>query len=486
MNPTSQEFIVLQANQIIAEKFGISFSPENLHALEKLLLQTAKELGFHKNTGHLTELILKDQLSDRQSEVLVSNLTVGETFFFRDMRTLNAFRDYILKPLIESRRLSSKSLRIWSAACCSGEEPYTLAIMLKELIPDLKDWDLKVFASDLNPVFLEKAGKGIYTSWSFRNTRHEITEKYFFRQGNTLELLPEIRSMVTFFNLNLAADPPENISRFLDHLDVIFCRNVLMYFNKDQALKATQRLYSSLDPGGWLIISPVEITMGVFDAFTPVVINGITLFRKEGAHNEGNKRIFPVNFSPAISNTGPSDSLNLRNISRKQSAVKKIKEPNKDFISEYKKGNYLQSIDLIFRMSPSGPVNKADLELLVRSYANLGQLQQAKEWAEKLLRVYKTDLGAYYLYAVVLEGMDLHEEASEALRKALYLDPEHVLSHFLMGNICAGLGKKSKSRKHYMNIKELLGSYTVDEILPDSEGLTAGSMNEIINSLLQA
>lgn len=135
------------------------------------------------------------------------------------------------------------------------------------------------------------------------------------------------------------------------------------------------------------------------------------------------------------------------------------------------------------RLADHGKARHELLFLLIRSYANLGKLQQAKEWSEKLIALDKTKAGVHYLHAVILHEMDFKEEAEEALRKALYLDPGHILSHFLTGNISAKLGKNSKARKHFMNVKELLSAYKDDDVLPESEGMTAGRIREIVRSM---
>ena len=245
MTDLSQEKITEQANILIEKKFGIFHSPENLHNLQRSLINTTKELGLHKDIGTLIHLLGRDSLTPAQEGILVSNLTVGETFFFRDMHTLNVFRDHVLTPMLDLRRSTSKSLRIWSAGCCSGEEPYTLAIMLTELLGDLDEWKIHITATDLNPKFLEKAERGVYTSWSFRNTREEIIDKYFIREKNTYELIPSIRKMVNFHHLNLALETSQDLPPHLLNQDVIFCRNVLMYFSPAQAAQVLSLIHIS-------------------------------------------------------------------------------------------------------------------------------------------------------------------------------------------------------------------------------------------------
>ncbi len=487
MTDSAQDLITERANTIISEKFGIFHSPDNLRNLHRSLLHTARELGFEKDLGLLTGLIEKNELTESQQEVLVSNLTVGETFFFRDMHTLNVFRDHVVLPLLDLRRNSSKSLRFWSAGCCSGEEPYTLAIMLTELLDDLSEWDIRIFASDLNERFLEKAEKGVYTSWSFRNTRKEIIDKYFIKSGNTYELLPSIRRMVTFHSLNLAGDASPELIPHLINQDAIFCRNVLMYFSPEKSAKITSRFYASLAENGWLILSPVEASLPVISAFTSVCLNGITLYQKQ-LNQAPRPDQRPIAIHPPVKHTytHPATEHLKKTLYKSPERVPPkpaVTDPAIIAVTEYNNGDYEKAIVSISAILGKDPAKHDLIFLLIRSYANLGQLQQARQWSEKFITLDKTRPGLHYLHAVILHEMDLQAEAEDALRKALYLEPTHILSHFLMGSILARLGKESKARKHFKNVYELLSSYKDDAVIPESEGMTAGRMKEIVHSM---
>jgi chemotaxis protein methyltransferase CheR len=346
------------------------------------------------------------------------------------MPTLNVFRDLILRPLVDERRTGGKTLRIWSAGCCSGEEPYTIAMILTELLHDLPAWDIKIMATDLNPLFLEKAKRGIYTPWSFRDTTKEQTDRYFIKRGSTFEILPTIRKMVTFLPLNLVSEPGHEIANALSSQDVIFCRNVLMYFSTEMAAGVAARFHASLVDNGWFITSPVEVSQPVFGLFTPVVLDGLTMYRKCG----------PLQTQPQQ----PPAFVAFPSMPVQH---KKAEKPS---------GN----VQKIVKKQPTTPAVKTEVPA--------GDVINA---------------GSYYIQAAIAQENNLPEAAEQALQKALYLDPSHLLSHFLMGRIAAMLGKEIKSKKHYRNVKELLSAYENEEILPGSEGMTAGRLKEIVNSM---
>lgn len=230
---------------------------ERWHDLERRLGSAAREFGF-KDIEACIQWLMSAPLTKSQIEILASYLTVGETYFFREKKSFEILEEQILPELIHSRQ-AERRLRIWSAGCCTGEEPYSLAILLSKMIFDLKDWNITILATDINPRFLQKATEGVYSEWSFRGTPPWIKEKYFKRtQKGHFEILPPIKEMVMFSHLNLAEDTYPSFLNNTNGLDIIFCRNVLMYFTPECVKKVIKNLYCSLMEGGWLIVSPSE------------------------------------------------------------------------------------------------------------------------------------------------------------------------------------------------------------------------------------
>ncbi len=204
-----------------------------------------------------------------QIEILASHLTVGETYFFRDKRLFKTLEESILSELIQLRRNSGRYLRIWSAGCSSGEEPYSIAILLSKMIPDIGDWGITILATDINTRFLQKAADGVYGNWSFRDIEPGIKEGFFNqKEDGRFEVLSRIREMVTFSYLNLVEDAYPSLVNNTNALDIIFCRNVLMYFVPELAGKVVRNLHRSLVDGGFLIVSPTESSIPIFSQFT--------------------------------------------------------------------------------------------------------------------------------------------------------------------------------------------------------------------------
>lgn len=269
---------------LLTERTGLRFPPERWDELAGALMSAAREHGL-RDAEDFAGRIVADPARARAIEDLAQRLTVNETYFFREPETFAAFEGKILGVLQAERTgKDGKRLKIWSAGCSTGEEPYSIAIALWRCVPDLKDWQVTLLASDLNVSSLEAARAAHYGEWSFRQAPDWLGKTYFQRLGNgRYALRAEIRGMVEFFRLNLVADAYPNPVQLTDDVDVIFCRNVLMYFSAAAAARVVDGFCRALRPGGYLIVAPAEASMRIFSEFETVNLDGVTLFRKPSA-----------------------------------------------------------------------------------------------------------------------------------------------------------------------------------------------------------
>jgi chemotaxis protein methyltransferase CheR len=199
--PLAEDF-----RRFVADQLGLNFPPERLDDLMRGVASACPELGFNGPAQCMAGL-MSGPLNREQAEVLASHLTVGETYFFREASSFETLEREILPEMIRLRRDGQKTLRIWCAGCATGEEPYSVAMLLDYRFPELRDWHVSILGTDINPGFLKKASSGLYTEWSFRQTP-DWAKTTFFKEvsGGTFELAPHIRRQVTFAYLNLAED----------------------------------------------------------------------------------------------------------------------------------------------------------------------------------------------------------------------------------------------------------------------------------------
>ncbi|HNP69618.1 MAG TPA: protein-glutamate O-methyltransferase CheR [Kouleothrix sp.] len=212
-------------------------------------------------------------------EIVLAHLTIGETYFFRNQAQFDVLREQILPELLE-RRAKTRALRVWSAGCATGEEPYSVAMLLGESLPDPESWQVSILATDLNPQFLARARDGLYGSWSFRDTPERLREQFFTPEHNRWRLSAGIRNMVSFARLNLVEPGYPAILNGTYGQDIILCRNVTIYFEEATTRQIIDRFYDALFPGGWLFVGHAEPQADIYQRFEVHNFPKTILYRK--------------------------------------------------------------------------------------------------------------------------------------------------------------------------------------------------------------
>jgi chemotaxis protein methyltransferase CheR len=455
--------------EVIASRMGLHFPVERWAMLRRNLVLAAREFGFHDMTGFI-QWLLSAPLNKEQTDILAAHLTISETYFWREPQVFTALTDFILPEIIRSKSREQgarskeqreRSIRIWSAGCSTGEEPYSIAIALKKTIKKIEDWNITILATDINPKALEKAVAGIYGTWSFRNSPAWLRSTWFHnKEDRQFEIIPEIKKMVTFSCLSLVEmSAIGNVST----MDIIFCRNVLMYFTKEWVTKISQNLFNSLSEDGWFVVSSSELSSYVFPQFTPVNFPGAVLYRK-GKNGSAYSCDIPSDEMPEPS----SDTAFLTTEVSPRRVVKEVaKVVAKEDIVNTPEESYTDKI------------------FAIRLLANLGHLAEALSLCNEAIASYKLSSGLYFLRASILQELDKSSEAIASLKKAIYIDPDYVMGHFALGNLYNSQGIGKYAKRHFINVLNLLNKCSNDDILPESEGLSVKYIREIIFANMQ-
>jgi chemotaxis protein methyltransferase CheR len=509
------EQLLSQLSEFVAAQMGLYFPRERWPELERGLQSAAREFGA-ANAEACARWLLAAPLTRNQIEILAADLTVGETYFFRDQRSFEILGEQVLPELMRARSGAEKRLRIWSAGCCTGEEPYSIAIWLDRVLPGLQQWHVTILATDVNPRFLRKAAAGVFREWSFRGAPPWLKESYFVPvDAQRFELLPRIRERVKFAYLNLAQDTYPSLATDTNAMDLIFCRNVLMYFAPEQAGTVITKLYRALIDAGWLIVSPSETSSQLFCQFASMHFDGAILYKKQSGaasapapafwtqmpagrlHEDASAApsfaldsvaapapsVFPVQLSSSMPlGSGPVGAEAIRTIEQESPANPEKPAPYAEALALFERGNYLEAAQLLKADPASLRGSAQSWALLARICANLGDLAEARSWAEKAVAANKLDAGLHYLRAIILQEQGIEEEAVASLKRALYLATDFVLAHFALGHLARRHGKSSEADKHFSNALTLLQRYQADEVLPHSDGLAAGRLGEMIRS----
>jgi chemotaxis protein methyltransferase CheR len=487
--------LTAELSDFVESRLGLHFPRERWSDLERGALAASPECGFADDVVRFVEKLLSSALTQSDLETLSSYLTIGETYFFREKNSLEAFEQQIVPELIRTRHGFGGQLRIWSAGCASGEEPYSLAIMLSKMITELKAWKITILATDLNTRALHKASEGTYTDWSFRESPSWLKSTYFKATADGRWVIsPAIKKMVTFSYLNLVEDVYPSLLTCTNAMDVVFCRNVLMYFTEAARKKVVHRFHRSLAEQSWLIVSPTETSPTLFSEFATVSLAGVTLYRKgvippqmvissfSRAEDEARaplpvaERMMAesesINHSPMdVSLTPPQpqpDVARLPTISAEKA------------LELYQQGSYQEAARGLIAQVSENASNAPAMLLLARVYANQGKLTSALGWCDQAIASDKMTACAHYLRATILQEQGLPEEAIRSLRRAVYVDARFALGHFALGSLALRQGDVKESEKHFENVLSLLASYGPEEVVPESEGLSARRLREIV------
>jgi chemotaxis protein methyltransferase CheR len=472
--------------KVIASNLGLNFSIDRRDTVSKNLAEAAVELGFH-NMKEFIHWFLSATLKKDQIEILASYLTISETYFWREQQVFDALTQKILPDLITSKKDKEKSLNIWCAGCSTGEEAYSLAIALCRIIPKIKEWKIKILATDINIKALTKASEGIYGSWSFRNSPSWLKE-YYFKRLNSKEyvVIPEIKEMVTFSSFNLALGNYYTTICENNKMDIIFCRNVLMYFTGEWAARVSENLFDSISEDGWLVVSSCELSSDLFPKLSPVNFPGSVLYRKGKeelmtsdiqSYQNHNKLLFnnlqSIAQVPDVSDQllSVNNTLNPLNpadhniLGSSTLIIPSLEENAKPLLSlEEREDNLIKSKSSILLLADEGHLDEA---LLICNNAIANN---------------KLAPGLYYLRATILQEQNNIIDAINSLKQAIYIDPNYIMGHFTLGNIFKRKGIVKKAKLYFNNSLELLNILSDDDLPAESEGLSVKNIRDLILS----
>lgn len=476
-----------QVSQCIAQKFGMNVAPESWRHLEQQIYLAVEECGMQQHKDEYVAKLLNDALSAKEMEALVEQLTVGETYFFREMQSLNAMARLIARRRATEENCDTHVLRIWSAGCSTGEEPYSIAMMIDGIAGKVPR-RVEILATDINARALRKAQTASYGKWSFRGTPEWVRAAYFHPTGkDTWTLDGRVRGRITFKQRNLLDDEhplPDSNGAF----DFIFCRNVLMYLTANAVEKVVKGFQRALAVGGWLIVGLSEAIPRLAAEFEMVHLGGATIYRKRSCgaeiatenHFEREQEItvFVAGHAQVVSETVdvaiPPNGAQSPFSTYKTLSVK----PKRPAYTP------LQTAQTIVPLNENlGTEITASLLADAKQLAGRGDLPAALASCEKAILQDNTISAAHFLRAKILEEQGLCEEALHSLRRAVYLKPDFVLAHFSLASLAGKNGKAEESAKHFRNLFNLLEGLAPEQIVPHSEGLSVAGLRSLVVSL---
>ena len=508
--------------QLINSHAGLQNRAQDRKALSQKLSARMKSLKLSQPEEYYQILKGDTDQSHHEWRQLMLLLTTNETYFFRDKGQFSLLRDRLLPQLIAKKRQEQRaigkpkpSLRLWSAGSSTGEEPYSLGIIIKELIPDWQNWDIFILGTDINIDALERAKQGIFSSWSFRMVDPAIQRQYFQPWKGEWKLDETIRRMVTLQQGNLVKDIYPNPASTIHSMDLIICRNVFVYFDERSISIVLQKFANTLTSVGYLITGHAELYGQELSLFKSTVFPESIVYQRRGAGaidtSADSRRVdFSQNVSvagdyrvPGTQQTKPGlKDFNLMNTASSPAKASEERassfaqlSPNKpaeatpdallkEAESLFQKKAYSQALEKAQKLLDLHSGQFGAYYLMAQVYANLGNYHKARHYCERALSVNSQTVLPYYLLAHIAEEQGEVEAAKVLLKKILYLAPDSIAAYLEMGSIYEKEGDLTRSDKMRTVALDLLKKLPANATVEQQGKNTAGELMLQVKKML--
>ncbi len=421
---------------------GLAFYADRDILLTELIAERLSDLGL-RDCSSYAEFLAAGEKGSAEMDVLISQLTIGETYFFRDEAQFAAIRDIILPDILERNRLS-RQLRIWSAGCATGAEPYSLAILLaRELADKIDGWQVAIYATDLNRSYLTQAAEGKFQAWALRSTSDEVKRQCFSNAGLIWTIHPRYKQWVSFHYMNLAGSEFSTPLAAGSYFDLILCRNVMIYFAPEVTRRLIGHFHQSLEDEGWLVVGASECDLENYKAFRTVNATGASLYQKKALPG-GWMEVAAEPPRPLAAPRPPAEPL----------------------------------------AKPPGEPGRADMEGL-RQLTDRGDWQAAAEYGQRLLAQERLNPAIHFHQALVFENLGIIDESERSLRQAIYLDRKFAMAHYHLGLALKRDRKIRAAARSFGNVLKVLAGMPDDAIVAAGPGITVTELMELTKMHLE-
>ncbi len=511
---TMKEALIENFRQLISTHTGLYIRPQDRELLCNKIEMRMKILKISNPEEYYGLLDGKTDQSEQEWKDLEIQITTVESYFFRDRGQFTLLENQILPELIKTKK-EARSLRIWSAGCSTGEEVYSLAILLNELIPNHQEWNITIIGTDINVEVLEKAQRGIYNSWSFRLVGADLQNRYFHHQKNLWQIDEKIRQMVKFRYGNLVHDYfPNPID--IHNMDLIICRNVFIYFEHQAIATVLKKFQQTLRPGGYLITGHTELhgqNLGQLEAkvFAESIIyqlrenwlpeisyshlNNGSLTKSKNLSKQiidptlPFAQIPPTKTIQSLGETPVSQPLNSGVLPPQYLTNENPVSPLNLILAEteqfFQHEDYPAAIENAKKMIELDPNYVDAYALVAQAYANLGEYIKAHYYCQLALNLDALSIAPYYLLAHIAEEQGKIEQAKLLFKRIIYLAPSSIYAYLELSSIYEIEGDLTRSRKMRQTALELLQKLPPSTMIKPPTALTAGELLVDISKMLK-
>ncbi len=519
-----------QISHLIATHSGIQVRDQDYKTLSEKLWRRTKALGlsslqaYHQRllqelgTASPSTLTGQGDGSSSEWQELYAILTINESYFFRDKNQYRLLQDKLLPEIIQRKRLEAEAqatqprLRIWSAGCSTGEELYSIAIVLDELALPWHQWDVTLIGTDISKTALDNARKGLYGNWSFRQVPVNIQKNYFHPHHQLFKISDSLRQRVIFQYGNLLQDPFPNQASRLYEIDLILCRNVFIYLDERAISQIIHKFHQALVPNGYLMTGHTELYAQDTTQFYLINFPESIVYQKQ---------VYPPSATilPRPSSLPPSSSLpSVSSVRSRVSSVPRVprsrgrsaptapaaksasklpprpwnpispdlhqglnQSPDSTLETALKEAEallkqeaYASAVERAEKIFRAYPHCEGAYRIAAHAYANMGSYEQAKQLCQQALQRQPLNVEIYYLLAQIAEDQNELETTKDYLRKIIYLDHSFVKAYLDLAIIYERERQPEKTQKMRSHALELLTKLPPDMVLDTHSGTTAG------------
>lgn len=457
-------------SRVIAERTGLKQTPDVTGRLPEVMATRMAALDMSSPSMYLARLT--GVTSGEELRRLTALLTVGETHFFRDRAQLSLLKNVILPRLMENAE-PRRSLRILSAGCSTGEEPYSIAMLVDEVFRNRPGWEISILGVDIAEDAIKKANAGVYSDWSFRGTDPALRERYFRKRADGWELDERIRRMATFRAMNLMEDEYPSSASGIHDIDLAVCRNVFIYFHRHSVEKVFKKLAVSLSGGGYLVTGHAE-TLGVSAPGLVVrMFPESVVYQRVSRQNEGRGQ----EPSPQPS---PAKREREKPLPPAQRKIESIPVSLDDEILPLiRNGSFEEAMSKMSGLDEAGGKGFASVFLRAWASANSGEYGKAMDGLNEALRISPLEPVTYYLMSQIHQLECEFEKARETLKKTLYLDHGFIPAHLELASFYERDNDPARARKSRLAALDVLNSMRADRRL----GWYDVNVTEVIESV---
>ncbi len=471
--------------ELVSFRTGLRFYGVDADEFDKTLFSRIGELGLESAERYCALLDSNGQGAVEEWQKLIALLTTGETYFLRDLGQMEVLRKRLLPKLIKNRS-GRRPLRIWSAGCSTGEEPYSIAILIKELTRTEPLPEIEIVGTDINKEALSKADKGIYGEWSFRGIAPDFMERYFKKEKKGWRIDDSIREMVSFSEKSLSHLDYPSYASGLHDMDLILCRNVLIYLKREVVPGIIERLLKSLRGDGYLMVGHSEILSGNYGGLKPCLFpESIVYSHTDGTETTASKPL-PATDRIRVIKRLPVKARFSRSSASKRPAPRALVKAASSTVTMnglrrlFNRASYGEAVRAAKALLTEIPRDFDLLHLLARAYANMGEYGEALVTAARASNVKPLSIDIYFLMAHIHQELGNRAETREMLRKILYLSPLSVAAYLELAALDESDNEREKARTIRTKALEILKELPEGVEVAQYGGVTAGELIEHI------